>query len=85
MPCPQRTSAGTQDIVAAIQAKRLYAASLVTADATVRAILLGSPDQVSLVAMGDNDIKRTDEDEICTIHLRNRLDGRRAIQTPFVA
>jgi 2-phosphosulfolactate phosphatase len=72
----QRTSAGRQGIVAAIQAKRLYAASLVTADATLRAILLGSPDQVSLVAMGDNGIKRTDEDEICTIHLRNRLDGR---------
>src|SRR5438067_5962160 len=38
----QRTSAGTQGIVAAGEkAKRLYAASLVTADATVRATLLG--------------------------------------------
>jgi 2-phosphosulfolactate phosphatase len=41
----QRTSAGTQGIVAGKQAERLYAASLVTADATVRAILSGSPDQ----------------------------------------
>jgi 2-phosphosulfolactate phosphatase len=49
---------------------------LVTADATVRAILLGSPDQVSLVAMGDNGIKRTDEDELCAMHLRLRLEGR---------
>jgi 2-phosphosulfolactate phosphatase len=72
----QRTSAGTQGIVAARQAQRLYAASLVTAEATVRAILSGSPDQVSLAAMGDNGIKRTDEDELCTIHLRNRLEGR---------
>jgi 2-phosphosulfolactate phosphatase len=72
----QRTSAGTQSIVAARQAHRLYAASLVTADATVRAILSGSPDQVSLVAMGDNGLKRTDEDELCAIHLRNRLEGR---------
>src|SRR5215471_2016725 len=40
----QRTSAGTQGIVAARQAKRLYAASLVTAEATVRALLSGSPD-----------------------------------------
>jgi 2-phosphosulfolactate phosphatase len=72
----QRTSAGTQGIVAARQADRLYAASLVTADATVRSLLSGSPDQVSLVAMGDNGIKRADEDELCAIHLRNRLEGR---------
>jgi len=73
----QRTSAGTQGIVeAASRAERLYAASLVTAEATVRALLSASPDQVSLVAMGDNGIKRTDEDELCAIHVRNRLDGR---------
>src|SRR6516164_4850252 len=28
------------------------------------------------VAMGDNGIKRTDEDELCAIHLRNRLEDR---------
>jgi len=72
----QRTSAGTQGIVAASRAERLYAASLVTAEATVRALLSVSPDQVSLVAMGDNGRKRTDEDELCAIHLRNRLEGR---------
>jgi 2-phosphosulfolactate phosphatase len=26
--------------------------------------------------MGDNGIKRTDEDELCAMHLRNRLEGR---------
>jgi 2-phosphosulfolactate phosphatase len=72
----QRTSAGTQGIVAARQAERLYATALVTADATTRALLSGSPDQVSLVAMGENGLKRTDEDELCAIHLRNRLEGR---------
>jgi len=73
----QRTSAGTQGIVAAgNRAVRLYTASLVTAEATVRALLSGSPDQVSLVAMGENGLKRTDEDELCGIHLRNRLEGR---------
>jgi 2-phosphosulfolactate phosphatase len=73
----QRTSAGTQGIVeAASKADRLYAASLVTAEATVRALLSGSPDQVSLLAMGENGLKRTDEDELCAIHLRNRLEGR---------
>jgi 2-phosphosulfolactate phosphatase len=73
----QRTSAGTQGIVeAATKAERLYAASLVTAGATVRALLSASPDQISLVAMGDNGLSRTDEDELCAIHLRNRLERR---------
>ena len=73
----QRTSAGTQGIVeAASRAERLYAASLVTAEATVRALLSHSPDQISLVAMGENGLKRTNEDELCAIHLRNRLEGR---------
>jgi len=81
----QRTSAGTQGIVAASRAVRLYAASLVTAEATVRALLSGSPDYVSLVAMGDNGLKRTDEDELCAIHLRNRLEGRLGDLTLLVA
>jgi 2-phosphosulfolactate phosphatase len=72
----QRTSAGTQGIVSASRVNRLYAASLVTADATARAILSESPDQITLVAMGDNGINRTDEDELCALHLRNRLEGR---------
>jgi 2-phosphosulfolactate phosphatase len=73
----QRTSAGTQGIVeAATKAERLFAASLVTTEATVRALLSASPDQISLVAMGDNGLSRTDEDELCAIHLRNRLEGR---------
>jgi 2-phosphosulfolactate phosphatase len=72
----QRTSAGTQGIVAAIRAERLYAASLVTADATVRALLSDSRRRISLIAMGDNGLQRTDEDELCAIHLRNRLEGR---------
>ena len=86
----QRTSAGTQGIVAAAnRADRLYAASLVTADATVRATMTGGPDQISLVAMGDNGCKRTDEDEVCAIHLRNGLEGRpgdrRAVQRLILA
>jgi 2-phosphosulfolactate phosphatase len=73
----QRTSAGTQGIVAAApRADRLYAASLVTADATVRALLSAATGQITIVAMGDNGITRTDEDELTAIHLRNRLEGR---------
>jgi 2-phosphosulfolactate phosphatase len=72
----QRTSAGTQGIVAASQADRLYAASLVTAKATARVLLQGAPRRISLVAMGDNAVTRTDEDELCALHLRNLLQGR---------
>ena len=72
----QRTSAVTQGIIAAGLAECLYASSLVTAEATVRAILAEGIDRISLVAMGDNGRKRTDEDELCAIHLRNRLEGR---------
>ena len=72
----QRTSAGTRGIVAAKQATQLYAGSLVTARATARAALEHSPMQVTLVAMGKEGASRTDEDELCAIHLRNLLEGR---------
>jgi 2-phosphosulfolactate phosphatase len=72
----QRTSAGTQGIVAANRAQRLYASSLVTAKATARALLSGTPQRITLVAMGSNAVARTDEDELCALHLRNLLEGR---------
>lgn len=72
----QRTSAGTQGIVSARQATQIYAASLVTAKATSRAILKHSPQRVSLIAMGNDGLTRADEDELCALHLRNLLQGR---------
>jgi 2-phosphosulfolactate phosphatase len=72
----QRTGAGTQGVVAARRAERIYAASLVTASATARAMLSSAPDRITLVAMGNSAVVRTDEDELCAIHLRNLLEGR---------
>jgi 2-phosphosulfolactate phosphatase len=72
----QRTGAGTQGIVAAKQAECLYAASLVIARATTRALLAYGGDRITLVAMGNNARVRTDEDELCALHLRNLLEGR---------
>lgn len=72
----QRTSAGTQGIVSAKCAERLYASSLVTASATARALVSGGPGRVTLVAMGRDGAVRTDEDELCALHLRNLLEGR---------
>jgi 2-phosphosulfolactate phosphatase len=71
----QRTTNGTQGILAAAKAaKAMYAASLVTASATAKA-LVASGSHVTLVAMGQGGY-RTSEDEICALHLRNLLEGR---------
>jgi 2-phosphosulfolactate phosphatase len=72
----QRTSAGTRGIAAAHHAHRLYASALVTAKATARGMLAGNPELITLVAMGKNAVERTDEDELCALHLRNLLQGR---------
>lgn len=72
----QRTSAGTQGIVTVRNATSLFAGSLVTASATARALRATGSPLVSLVAMGKNAESRTDEDELCALHLRNLLEGR---------
>ncbi len=72
----QRTSAGTQGIAAASQARKLYASALVTAAATARAMRSDNPARITLVPMGKNAAERTDEDELCALHLRNLLQGR---------
>ena len=73
----QTTSNGTRGILAASGAKRLYAGSLITADATVAAILKGPNEPVTIVAMGELDQNRTEEDELCALYLRAGLLGRR--------
>ena len=72
----QRTSAGTNGIVAATQASCLYAASLVTATATARALRATASDRITLVPMGEEGVERTSEDELCALHLNNLLEGR---------
>ncbi len=72
----QRTGAGTQGIVAAARADCLCAASLVTATATAKVLLAQHAQRISLVAMGNNAVTRTDEDELYALHLRNILEGR---------
>ncbi len=73
----QSTSAGTKGVVAAGRAEALFAAALVNAEATVRAVLTRNPSLVSLVAMGTNGTQRSDEDEQCALYMRNRLRDRR--------
>jgi 2-phosphosulfolactate phosphatase len=74
----QRTSAGTQGIVmAAKQAQSMFAASLVTASATARALRSRAAGRITLVAMGEEGRIRSSEDEVCALYLRNLLEGRR--------
>lgn len=72
----QTTSNGTRGILAAGRASPIYAGSLVTAEATVRALQAHRAGDVTLVAMGENDWVRTEEDDLCALYLRARLLGR---------
>lgn len=72
----QSTRAGTVGVNAARNADKIYAASFLTAEATVESILRDDPDLVSIVAMGVAGTVRADEDEQCALYLRNRLEGR---------
>ena len=72
----QTTRAGTTGVTAAVNASALYAGSFVTAKATAKAIRSDAPALVTIVAMGWNARRRTDEDELCAMYLRNLLEGR---------
>jgi 2-phosphosulfolactate phosphatase len=72
----QRTSSGTQAVVAAFdRADRVYAASLVVAAATVRALQRDAPEQVTLVASG-LDLGHP-EDSACARYIEALLHGDR--------
>lgn len=73
----QSTRAGTVGVAAATKADHIYLGSLVVAEATVKAIHQEQPRLVSIIAMGDQGRARSDEDELCSLYLRNLLQGRR--------
>ena len=72
----QSTRAGTVGVAAAINASEIYLGSFVVAQATVAAIKRDGPNLVSVIAMGDQGVARSDEDEHCGIYLRNLLEER---------
>jgi 2-phosphosulfolactate phosphatase len=69
----QRTSSGTQGVVAASGAERLFACSLVVASATVRAIQQAHCELVTLVATGSD--RGHPEDGACAAYLEGLLRG----------
>ena len=72
----QRTSAGTQGVVAASGAETLLLGSLVCAGALVRYVERLAPPLVSLVAMGRRGERPAAEDEACADLLAARLEHR---------
>jgi len=72
----QSTRAGTVGVAAAVNASDIYLGSFVVAQATVDAIKCDGPELVSIIAMGDQGVNRSDEDEHCGIYLRNLLEER---------
>ena len=74
----QSTRAGTVGVTLAGGADRMYAGSLIIAQATVAAVLRHRPETVSIVAMGSEGKERSDEDEHCALYMRNLLQGRQS-------
>ncbi|HEY0831069.1 MAG TPA: 2-phosphosulfolactate phosphatase, partial [Candidatus Dormibacteraeota bacterium] len=66
----QRSTAGTQ-VVAVVQSKDIFAASLVVATATVQACLLRKPHTLTLVASADHP-----EDHACARYMQLIVEGR---------
>ena len=69
------TSAGTQGIRTAVHAQELLGGSLLTAAATAAYIKTRNPDIVSLVCMGWEGVRPTEEDTLCAEYIRSLLIG----------
>lgn len=73
----QSTRNGTVGATAASQtASHIFLGSFIVAKATVNQILKMDPEEVSIIAMGDQGVMKSDEDEQCAFYLRNLLEGR---------
>jgi 2-phosphosulfolactate phosphatase len=72
----QRTSSGTQGVVAATGAQAIVLGSFVIAAATVR-YLRERADEVTIVAMGQNALEDADEDLACARYLAAALNDER--------
>ncbi len=70
-----RTSSGTQGVLAARRAERVFLSGFVNAGATAAA-LRADARVVSLVAMGEGGASPAEEDEACAAYLESLLRGR---------
>ena len=79
----QRTSSGTQGVVAASGAQAIMLGSFVIAAATVRYVRERAND-VTIVAMGQNAVEDADEDLLCARYLAALLSDERPPAKPLV-
>ena len=79
----QRTSSGTQGVVAAWNAERILLVSFMIAEATIRH--LARTADVTLVAMGHGGSELSEEDEACAGYLALRLGGARPDTAAIIA
>lgn len=77
----QRTGAGTQGAVRAVNAKVMLATSFVVAQATMDYVLKLKPDEISLVITGG---MGNDEDVACADFLEKRFVGQQADEQTFI-
>lgn len=74
------TSSGTQGISNAVNASEILTGSFVNAKAIVSYLRLKKPKQVSLVSMGYEGVRTSQEDDFCADYIENELLG---IDTDF--
>ena len=70
------TSAGTKGIMNAKNSEEILTGSLVNAKAIVEYIKLKNPEEVSLVCMGLDALKETEEDNLCACYIKSLLEGK---------
>ena len=81
----QRTSAGTQGLVRAIQAETLYAASFVVARATAQMLIRSQAETISFVITGIMERRDGDEDLACAEYIRDLVVGDAPDPEPYLA
>lgn len=69
------TSAGVQGLVSAQNSSEIITGALVNASAIARYIAKKKTSIVSLVAMGWNGARETEEDELCAAYIKSILEG----------
>lgn len=72
----QTTSAGTQGIANATNAKEIITGSFVNAQAIINYIKKQNPEKVSLVAMGNRGTEINDEDIFCAEFIKNAIENK---------
>lgn len=80
-----RSSSGTQGVVGARAAERIYLGSLVVAAATVGALKAAAADPVTILAMGSRHGPDREEDLACRRYMRALFDGRPIDRAAIVA